>query len=65
MAQALEGSPFLREVGIDSLAEPDFLLAPAQSLLLQDLEDARSLYAKTQDLLYIGGQPLERPTTEG
>ncbi len=65
VAQALEGSPFLREVGIDSLAEPGFLLAPAQSLLLQDLKDARSLYANTQDLLYIGRQPLEGPTAEG
>jgi hypothetical protein len=54
----------LGEVGIDPLAEPGLLLAPAQPLIQQDLVDAAALDGDPLPLIEIRLQAVQRPTAE-
>jgi hypothetical protein len=52
------------ERGINPLAKPRFLLAPAQAFRPQQLADARALHRNPLDLLELRLQPVQRPTSE-
>ena len=63
--RASRSSPFFGEVGIEPLAEPGLVAAPAQALLPQDLIDATALHADGLVLGQVGRQPIQRPGGKG
>ena len=62
--RASQGAPFFGEVGIDPLAKPGLVAAPAQALLQQDLIDAAALHRDPLVLGQVGRQPIQRPAGE-
>jgi hypothetical protein len=61
----LRSSPFFGEGGVDPLAEPGLVLAPAQTFVDQDLVDPTALDGDRLTLVEVGRQPVERPGGEG
>ena len=63
--RASRSSPFFGEVGINPLAEPGLVAAPAQPFGDEDLADATTLHADGLVLGQIRRQPIERPGGKG
>src|SRR5262249_51639936 len=59
--RAARSPPFGRKVGIDPLAEPRLVRAPAQAFALQHLMDAAAAHREAVRLLQINRQTGERP----
>jgi hypothetical protein len=58
-------SPFFVEVRINALAEPAFLMTPAQALLPENLAEAAPLDGNALHFREIGHQGVERPGVKG
>src|SRR5919199_3547574 len=58
-------SPYFGELGVGPLAEPGLVLAPAQSLLEEDLVDAAALHGDAPVLVQVRGQSVQRPRRKG
>jgi hypothetical protein len=53
------------ELGVDPLAEPTLVLAPAEPLVDQQFVDAAPLDRDGLLLVEVGLEPVERPAAEG